>query len=592
MRELLMDSETLATTAVKKKIAQTKYLVQNIPEANTVVSWDGSILAYSDESKKKEFLVCEVPVQVKGRTRTSLKNDTIEFRMERSDLVNYRNRGGTLLFVVYITPAGDEKIYFATLTPYSLNVILSSQKGDPKPKVTLVTLPDGAENLCHIVFTFINEMKRQRTIRDDHNWTIEEVAEKFGPENIEMKFTLSGVDCERSNPFSFIKSGDFYIHAGLKGTDITFPVQHVERIETMWQDLNATIEVNGHAYDELVSLKVHREGKKVLSIGKGFDFIDDQGKSTVKYHLSGNLNERISQLHILLDLLDGGAVKIDGKDIITIRPTEAEMKQVDRDYLVSQLRWFELIRETMDKLHVRKPLEIADISAKEQDNLSMLVNAIIFAKSATFKEETIPPVATIDLSNLKLILSFRQLEDGAYMTEDFFAADMRCFIDEEGLCLTSRYGILKCDDFLKCDNLFLDDVVEDMKAYDNQEHMERIPLCILEMIKAYDRDTSRTDLMDAAMDLICWLKSIEPESPIHELNRLQCVYRTSWLSQKEKRYLSALVMDEEVDVRIKAGAYILLGDKTMAEAYITKLPEKDRLEFLDYPIYTLIKDKK
>ena len=94
------------------------------------------------------------------------------------------------------------------------------------------------------------------------------------------------------------------------------------------------------------------------------------------------------------------------------------------------------------------------------------------------------------------------------------------------------------------------------------------------------------------MDLICWLKSIEPESPIHELNRLQCVYRTGRLSQKEKRYLSALVMDEEVDVRIKAGAYILLEDKTMVEAYIIKLPEKDRLEFLDYPIYTLIKDKK
>ena len=97
-----METEILATSVVKKRIAQTKYLSPFINEGDKEPSWDGFIYAYNDSSKRKDKLAGRAAVQVKGLQRKNLRQKSISYSMDKADLENYRSDGGIILFVVYI----------------------------------------------------------------------------------------------------------------------------------------------------------------------------------------------------------------------------------------------------------------------------------------------------------------------------------------------------------------------------------------------------------------------------------------------------------------------------------------------------------
>ena len=61
-----MDLEIMATSALKRSIAETELLSPFINEKDREPSWDGNIYIYSDCKKTKENLK-RVPVQVKGK---------------------------------------------------------------------------------------------------------------------------------------------------------------------------------------------------------------------------------------------------------------------------------------------------------------------------------------------------------------------------------------------------------------------------------------------------------------------------------------------------------------------------------------------
>ena len=61
----------------------------------------------------------------------------------------------------------------------------------------------------------------------------------------------------------------------------------------------------------------------------------------------------------------------------------------------------------LDILHVSIPLDMDKLTEKQEDIVKMLINTIVYKKSAGFKEKgQIPPVVSLEISNIHLLLIF------------------------------------------------------------------------------------------------------------------------------------------------------------------------------------------
>ena len=583
-----MDAEILATSAVKKRIAQTKYLSPRINEGDKEPSWDGFIYAYNKATKRKSEMFGRAAVQIKGQQKKNLRKKTTSFGMDKNDLENYRKDGGIILFVVCISADMQEKIYYKSLTPFFLNEIFEVHETRKKINIVLRELPDGEDELCNIVFNFIRDSKRQALVRDGHIWTYEEAAKLLG-EGMEFTFTYTGLGYDKNDPFSYLSKNEIYMYAQNKEKTITIPMHHIIQINKEVRERNACIRVGELEYVDRIRIVQYSDGKFGVSIGKGFDFIVHEGKTEFKYHLEGNLDEKTRILETFLAMLHEKYVYIDSIRIDLFDNPE-ELKTIDIDDYAKRLKYFKLIKSTFDKLNVKESLEIDGLTEKEEANLHMLINAILYKVPALFKEtDKIPPVCTLDFANLKILLTFHKNQDGKYVVEDFFTTKAVCVLDCEERYQTTPYCILQKEDYLHASNLVMEKVVKGFKDYENEGHLHKTVLCILEMIKAYDEDGKRTEFLKAAQNLCTWLIEKDGDNVIHRINYLQCCARERKLSNIELDELSDAVIDHASDYAIVAAAYILLGSKVMAARYIEKLDKKGKKEFEEYPIFTLFK---
>ena len=585
-----MELEKLATSKITEVIAGTNLLSPWISEGDKEPSWDGFIYAYSDKNHKKKDLIGRAPVQVKGKKMSNLKKKSITYPVSMVDLKNYRNEGGTIFFVVGITEKLEKKVYYASLVPFLLNQIIRISGNKKKPNISLIELPVASNEIENMTINFLREMRRQSVSRDK-NWTIEEVTKTFGPENIALDFTFTCIGYDRNDPFSYLKNHELYMYAGNKDKSILFPIERIDHMHAIVMEKESVIAANGNEYYHSLKIEHTVEEEHILHFGKSFRFIIRADKSgSFKYALKGTVNQRVTDLRFLKDVVAQKGFYIDD-GFVGLNITEKEIEDINIEDAMSHLKYLELVQELLDKLHVKKDLEFDNLTDKENGNLKMLINTILYGKTAGFKEKDIPPLASIDIANIKLMLLFNQKTDGRYFVDDYFGREVSCSVDKTPNTETSQYTIMKRNDFLYADNLHWDTVIESLKKYHNDSHYQQVVLCLLEMIKAYDQDRSKVELLDYAEELCDWLKEMEVGNPIHTINKAQCHYRRDGLSDEDLAILSDMVSASETTEMIKAGIHILLDNKRLAEMCIERLSETEKKDFVEYPIYNLLKQE-
>ena len=581
-----MNVEIRATSAVKERIADTSFLDPIIPDTDRQPSWDGEILAYKNSNKKKSELFGRAPVQVKGKISKDFKSKTTTFRMSKDDLINYRNDGGVILFVVHVNEGKESKIFFQTMTPYYLNNLLEAHKNHKSVKISLKELPESNDDVCNMVFNFIRDMRRQTLIKNGKNLTIQEIEDLLGKDNIEYSFTYTGIGYDRNNPFSYLSKNDFYMYAQSKDKTVSFPIEHVEKVDTIFEDRIVLITTDDKCIEENLRFAQY-EDKNIFSIGKSLQFELKNSKMHFTYSLKGNLNERIDALEILIGMIEHDGFKINGK-WLDFKVDSKDKQCIDIDEKKKQLEYFCIVKETLDGLNVKDPLDVDMITDSQENNLRMIINAIHYNRLATFKEKEIPPVCHFDIGNLRILLHLSKVNDQEYKVDDFFNIKLHCYYDDKGEYMTSPYCILCAQDYIKASNLVIEKVIEDFKNYDNEVHLERLVLCVLELIKAYDLDNTKSEFLNYAIDLCQWLKEKNPENIIHTINEYQCYLRQRKLSTDELNVLSEIAIDNTDNNMILAGVNTLMGNKTLALKYVNKLCEEEKKEYLSYPIYSLL----
>lgn len=360
------DIETSATAAIKIRLADTDLLSQYINERDKEPIWDGFIYAYKNKYKKNDDLIGRAPVQVKGKTVKRFSKKNPKYKVSITNLEKYRNDGGVLYFVVHIDADKNKKIYYAALQPFLINQYLRIAQSKKPISINLKELPDKPNDFENIVINFIEESQKQSILKTGKNWTIEEVEKLLGRDNMRMNCHFTCIGYDRNDPFLYLKNNELYLHIQNPDGTLSFPVEHLESVESVITERSINVYSNGHKYYDLVKVERHKDETLTLYFGKSFKYIWERDKQTLKYALTGNLDERLQDLRFIIDVFDTKCLTVNGLDL-PVSPTKKEIESFDIEGARVTLKYYELIKEMLDILHVSIPLDMDKLTEKQED---------------------------------------------------------------------------------------------------------------------------------------------------------------------------------------------------------------------------------
>lgn len=589
--DCVRDVEIIAASDFKLKIAETDYLAPYVPDRDREPIWDGSIYVYSSKDKKNEHILGRVPVQIKGRTVKKLPKDKITFEETLSNMINFRKDGGVIYIIEKITHDNQKKMYYAKLMPFYINRLIGIAKNRGKVRFTLSVFPVEKEKIETLFFGFLKDRGKQPTSQGGHNWTVEEIVNQFRNEDWKFEFSIPVHGYNPYDPMSYLlDDNDVYLYVHHLPTDQFYAIDHISNVDVGCQEVDIKIGANGNEYYHNAIFERRKSGDVYLRFGNAFKikFISDEQNLKFNYNLQGNLDEQITAISFLIDLVE------DGGFYINDYKTEAkldELHMLDIDKNKQNLKYLKDIKRMLDEVGVNISMEMGEFTDKEEDFIKYLILAFVYGKNLNFKDQIIPYIATMKFSNIRIALVFEKKENGYYKLYNFFDKKCAFTIDKEGTIPTSQYTIFRRDDYLTISNMNLDVLKKSYMEYDNEEHINRVNLSILEMIQAYDMDTTRTDLLEAAKELSLWLSDINEPNSIYALNYLQCVKRVREFNNDEIKMLNKIASAEPENKAIQFGVQVLFNNLRSASMFLDEMEAKEREGIMSTPINNLYEKK-
>ncbi len=586
-----MNIESMAVTAVKSAISKTDYLVENIHTNDKEPSWDGSIFVYKNpgNNHRKEDYKFTVPVQVKGTETNDHSKETIKFRVDVVDLMNYRKIGGTIFYVVYISSDGEHtKIYFNPLLPFELNKILKNVGKKKSVLIEFSAFPTEKSEITNVVMNFARDMERQELLRYGE-YNMEHAAKHFDLSTFQYGFSYTGLGYNSNNPADYVLNHDLYLYAYNSDETINIVIDHLNKADIVAEKLNRRVCVGGRQFYSEYIVKHTREGREI-QIGKSVIMKLKDDRASLQYTLSGNLEERILDMEFMLAIYDEKCMYINDLKLPFVL-TKKELESFHVAETKVYLEHLKNVRDVLKKIGVIKVLDVDNLTDKDDDYIKMLIVAFKHNKPVSFSEDNIPPVVPIKISNLKILLVFKPTGiERQYELYNFFGNTFEVVAQNTDgeMMETSHYTILEKDSFIEISNLNIDDVVTDLCLYNNSIHYDRANLCALDMISAYDI-CKNPCLLEAAAKIEKWLMDNNKASEdLYRINLYQTYLRQRKLSIEEKKNIYDLLEKYKNDYNMLAGLLLILGEKEEAEKIIQQLSETDRELFKTFPIYKLV----
>lgn len=586
-----MDIEKLATSAVEDAIAKTDFLSPFVNSGDKEPFWDGHIYAFSHKSKKNKYYKGRAPVQVKGKLCKKFSGAKFRYPVRTVDLCSYRKEGGTIYFMVQINDDGTcKKIYYNVLLPYLINQLLESIETNEKVSVTMYEFPTDKNEITNIVLDFIRDKERQDLLKNGENISLDSLVQQVGLENINFGFSVTGLGYNFNKPYEYLFNHDTYLYAENKELNYQIPICHMWRAESARTELKMAVCVNGKEYFKSCEI-VHKPDCDEIHFGKSVVFKEPHiGKPNMSFLLKGNIDERISAIEFLLDIVENQAFEIDDS-CIKMEFYAQEIKKFGAQELGTQLRHLKTVKEVLDSLDVQIPLECDNIKEKDESYIKMLILGIKYGELISYKDEKVPAIGHVPVANLNIMLHFIESADGKYKIENFADGIADCKSEyEDGMFFnTSKYTILRANDFIKVSNLRFDKMEQELFSIENKGHLLRVNSMMLEMIKAYD-EMKNDALIHSAIRIGRWLSDRDDDIDIAILNIYQCYYRIRKLSDEELDVLENIVERRKDNLSVMLGAYILLENKRKGKRIFENMVQEEQREFMEFPIYHILAD--
>lgn len=569
-------TEVLGITMLVQDLYKSEFLEPYLDKNDKTPSWDGNIFVYENESHKKDCLMGKIPVQVKSSMVGDLSEDTIQYRIATSDLINYKNDGGVLYFVIHIDNKNNHKTYFTTLLPFDIQRYIEGMKKPTQKSVdvSLISISsESAEQVYLICKNFIINKRMQSPL-----YRNEKTLEDFN----KVTFTIA------SNPGrieEYILNNPIYIYGKNDEISLPIPIEKVN-IEIISRGYTQKVRVGAQTYYSEYEFFRSKE-KDLIKIGKGT--VIDLFAKKVDFTAKGTLNERLNEYEFIRDVINGGILYL-GEFPMPIVQTEESVKDGVNDYL----KYLSDVKSLLQYFNINKDLMMDELTTIEYGNLNALIGSILYNRKGAI---TIikKGVTHLALSNLVMTVLVDKDNEGNTTLENYFSD-----VSKKPVCkIKSResseeyeispYAVLKAEDITISSNLDLNVIEESIKAIEptTEQQLLYINVFLLELIKAYDTDNNLKGCLDTAMNLYTWLEEHGGNILFIKLNKLQIYKRTRVLTEEEIEYLMECRKKEEDNYNL-CGISILLNNKIDFDYYFKKLTKEQQEEFKNYPICSLI----
>lgn len=593
-----MDSraiEIISVSAVKNSLTASELLDPFVNENDKEPSWDGSVYVYNKKGKKKDDLEGRMPVQVKGKETNDCSECEISYQMNTSDLRNYLNDGGCILFVVYVgSNERVNKIYYVELTPIKLNKLL--KKGKKTKKLMLKEFPNDNDFKTTIFLNCLQNCKKQKSYCDCDLPTVDELKKQGVLEKVVIPFSGFGV----KDPVKAILSNEVYLYAKIKGTSSLQPIDILSKDINIKRKYEAKITIDDRLFYTEYTL-IENTKETTYLYGSSFRMTYSTQTHTYKINYKNSSKVRIlaKDLDFVLTCLEKGHFTINGINF-PLESSGFDLTNFNVEYEREQLKFAQDIVKVLDILGCDDDIDVNDMNQESWRNISILIQALINKQPVSGLKEDLLPIQCFIVAKLRFVMCLKKCAfspKGTYEISDYFKSDISlvCSINEGEYFPTSKYSIFQTNDFLRLSNMNYDVLLPSFKEVEyNQLTYTRANLYLLDLLKAYDLASGekKVKLLKTCNGFSEWIMQAtddELDPDVKNLNVLQTIKRNRQFNTDEIKQLYQITESGETSEYIKTGAYLLLEQQQAAEIHFANLTVEEQEEFKNYPIYNFWK---
>ncbi|WP_288554428.1 DUF4365 domain-containing protein [uncultured Levyella sp.] len=580
-----MDLEKLATSAVINSISSTDLLSAFINEGDKEPSWDGNIYIYENASKNKAGIK-KVPVQVKGTKNDNQEKNEINYAIKVLDLQNYLTDGGVAFFVVYVSSDGKRnKIYYAGLAPVKLILLLENHKDAKSISVSLKVFPDDSDLKVEVLQSFYTNMKKQTSFSHSKLLSLEELEKQGALESI--TFSTSGKGLNRHNFPKYLLRKDLYLYANIKGSIIPQPLREMPTDLHISTEQKASVTINGAPFYHTVQKTYSKNGLEI-SIGQSCNLFlpEENGYCRISFKPTTLLKYAVKDREFLLAFLRSNAVEINGHKINFQSDEPYSEERIVQ--LEQEVQRTKDVISVFDLLHIDTNYDLSQMSKEDIKHTEQFVQSLVYQEPLTDVNPEIVPCAKVNYIGKKILIGAQEIGENQYKIFPFPSLPIEIYFEGENgkRLLTSKYVILKTDDFLEIENLDVADLVESYFAFQEEYIFENANQTVLSLLQAYDKsNSSRRELLEAAGKLMRWVFLHNKSETTYLLNMLQIKKRQGCLEDEDRKRLFLIAEDSKNREIVRAAAFLLIDDQFAYEMHLKKASPEEMEEFKTWPIY-------
>ncbi|MGO1042168.1 hypothetical protein ACTPEO_05475 [Clostridioides difficile] len=593
--------EDLSISEIKKLCVISGNIEAEIESNDKTPSWDGVLFLYKkielDEdvlpNNKKENLLKKINIQLKAIQVKKFSGKKIKFSMDVSDLRNYYNNEGVILFVVEIIDVYKIKVYYRNLLPLDLKDMLNeidrenikrkkkkNSNNQLTKSVELYELLHGENTFEKIVDSFYRNINKQTKNLVDKQIRLNKKAKKF---SIDIGHINNEYDL-------FDRRAYAYQVETLKNSNTDILVPCIDNLK--FEELNSTdivdIIINNKIYsNNKYTLIFNKNGYKIIINEALYLYLKDE-----KFELSdptGTIDSYLETLKMLIDVIKfkNVTMKIGGTSIkAKIHNFDLKEKQITK-----KISFFTNLKKLFEILKLKQEDFLLEVmSSEDYDTLEELINIFVKnKKNLKLNGDNYLRFAKIDIGNKKILLYKLTSGDNVNFF-NVFDNECKIIIEQKKINMKySPYVLLRSED-MECVNFDMDKANIDIKNYEKTiEYMNCVIFYILELIRYYDK-IHNEKCLTKALELLNWIGDTEPFD-INKINKLQIMKRLRDLNIDEIIELVSIKNKNLEDITIQCAVNILLEKFEDAKNNMSDMNEESLKEFKLYPIYTLYSKK-
>lgn len=579
--------EKRGVARLEEALLKTNSIVPNINTDDKIPAYDGDIQIYkfsgtAKRKNKKEDLLGLIRVQVKSHLVSEYKN---KFSIDRKDLEKYQMENGVIYYVVQFKD-NDYKIFMCELFNVEIKNKLNNKMTSHK-KSFLYTFDELDETNLYNVYEkhkrFLDNSLKQ-IIQNDKYLSVMDVLKVNREAYFSFELNISKDFTPKQLATEIFKQKPFICY---DCNGLSIPLERFSAAIICYNRKDVFNFINESTTHEILS---NFENGKVceINIDKNLHIINinDSGTSLIKLNKSDDINERISDLKLLLSINNETDFKLHSNNrIISIFKNAKFLTTEQKNSITYEIQTLDRLTKILGHFSITKKINILELSNADIKNINILYELIISKKTISYKND-LSGIYSVQIANINLLI-YCELVKGKYRYRNLFESDKKVVVTQDKKEVSNYFALLvgqQKNEIIFYDNVDYEKMVESVLVCAEKWYLDLLNNLLLLMIKYYD-EKKEIAFLDIALQINNYLYENEV-SVVNIINRYQIKFRTSKLDRNEIIEILKIKENSE-DLFVKCASCLLLKSYSEFELYFEKMDFKQKELFKNYPIYSL-----